>query len=180
MIKADIHYGEGHYKTALKNKGNPFLKAMIYSLIVAVSLAFLIKVGFDLMKYHAWILWLYLAVFIIVNGFTLVRLVVLLLGVKKDVIKTMSSVSYSVEFDEEELILRYDTKAEFGEKHLRYPVVKWADRRGEWFLINLKDNELVFSEKELTGGNAEELSALLAEKLGAKFKYVRSSGHDKS
>ena len=85
MIKADIHYGEGHYKTALKNKGNPFLKAMIYSLIVAVSLAFLIKVGFDLMKYHAWILWLYLAVFIIVNGFTLVRLVVLLLGVKKDV-----------------------------------------------------------------------------------------------
>ena len=26
MIKADIHYGEGHYKTALKNKGNPWLR----------------------------------------------------------------------------------------------------------------------------------------------------------
>lgn len=180
MIKADIHYGEGHYKTAVKNKGNPFLKAMGYSLIVAVGLAFLIKLSFDLLKYHAWILWLYGAVFIAVNGFTLVRLEVLLLGVKKSVIKSLSSVSYSVEFDEEELILRYDTKAEFGEKHLRYPVVKWADRRGEWFLINLKDTELVFSEKELTGGNAEELSALLAEKLGAKFKYVRSSDHDKS
>ncbi|HOR21335.1 MAG TPA: YcxB family protein [Ruminococcus sp.] len=195
MIKADIHYGEGHYKTAVKNKGNPFLKAMGYSLIVAVGLAFLIKLSFDLLKYHAWILWLYGAVFIAVNGFTLVRLEALLLGVKKHVIKTMSSVSCSVEFDEEELILRYDTKAEFGESkvnfafhadkftaehsgkdfsdkiELNYDKLDKVYETKEYFLLYLRSNTaFIIGKNEICEGSPQALRELLRTKFGKRYK----------
>ncbi|MBQ8961087.1 MAG: hypothetical protein IJ071_07705 [Ruminococcus sp.] len=176
MIRAELHFGEGHYRVMSKNRGRPFLKAAFYGILVAVSLGFLIKLSFDLLRYHAWSLWLYTAVFIAVNGYTLVKLMVLIIGAKKHVIKELSANSYSLVFDEEQVVFCYDAKAEFGEKHLKYPAVQWADRRGEWFLIRLKEDELVFSASEITEGSAQELCALLAEKLGDRFKDKGEAG----
>ena len=171
MIRAEIKYGEEHYRAISKSKGNAIIaKVVFFTLLLAAALIYTFVKTIPLMTAGLWIIVVYVMIFIIASGSWLVRAAVALSTLKSTFLRENAGRTEYLSFDGDEVVLKFDRGFEESEKHLKYPAVKSALRNGDWFEITLKEDKLMFFSRELTEGTADELSALLAEKLGERFK----------
>ena len=176
MIKAEIRYGEGHYKAIARNARKPMTLIVIYCVLFAAGLTWMLTTLIPMFDTGLWLLTAYFTVFFIAAGYKLVRIVMAMSAMRTDFMKDNAGRAEYLTFDGDEVVLRFDRGFEESEKHLKYPAVRSAEKRGQWYTVMLKDDRAVFCADELTQGTPEALDALLAEKLGDRFKLIQEGG----
>lgn len=77
----------------------------------------------------------------------------------------------NISFDDKEFLHKYNSDDEWGFRRCGYDMLQAATETKHFFLIRIdKTKVCVIGKHEITEGTCEELSELLTEKLGKKFR----------
>ncbi len=77
----------------------------------------------------------------------------------------------NITFDDKEFLHEYKSDEEWGFRRCGYDALQSAMETEQFFLVRIdKTKVCVIGKYEITEGTSGELSALLAEKLGKKFR----------
>lgn len=177
MIKANVNYTGEHMWASHKMYSRFDWKFFTEILFLSASIVVCIGFILYLLPFFGKADWVTKSILIFliglaINIFFIISAVLKKIKKKKEVKANLPGCcDNNLSFDDKEFFHEYKSDDEWGFRRCGYDMLHSAAESKQFFFIRLNESSVcIIGKHEITQGTSEELSLLLAEKFGKKFR----------